>query len=254
MATLTSVRRKTPAKRRFVGLAGSPLSRTIREDHTLHAVKSFDRQEPIGFDPWWDEFGQRHAQIDIDNDFQQRAFDRALHGAIPEGTDHLANHVNPETSVMQDLGVDLKVEPKKRTGIKFGLLPGEREVTNRRPTDKTWWIFESDLLREFIRAKYDDGKKGPKRAEAAILVLYHYYRRNRQDADIFEETSLFKDKKSLKNFRQRLVAEGSALHPDRPTRSRRERRPHWYGGQKCEDPNCQCTRNEVSNDFSGRAA
>ena len=262
MATLTSVRRKTPAKRRFVGLAGSYLSKTIREDHTLHVPKPPEKQTPIGFDPWWDAFGQRHAAIDMDCEFQPWAHDTALPGAIPEGTDHLNNKANPEKAVMQDLGVDLTVEPKKRTGIKFGLLPGEREVKRRRPTDKTWWIFEADLLREFLRTKFNAGKKGQAIAEKAALVIYHYYFRNRLDVEIFEEISRFKgrpqqlfvDKKSLKNFRQRLIAEGAELHPDRPIRSRRERRGHWSDGRKCEDPNCQCTKNEVSNDFTGRAA
>jgi hypothetical protein len=246
--------RKQPVKRAFVGIAGSPLAKTIREDHALHVVKGPDRQAPIGFDPWWDNFGQRHAAIDIDNEFQSYAHDRRLRGVAPEGTDHLPQHANPEASVMQDLGVDMKVDANKRTGVKLGVLPGEREVKCRRANDKTWWIFESDLLREFLRAKFSTGKRGPGRAEAAALVLYHYYFRNRQDAEIFEDTSLFKDEKSLKNFRQRLVAEGAALHPDRPARSYRVRRPRWYGGKKCEDPNCPCRKNDVSNDFSGRAA
>jgi len=259
-----TVTARKPVKRAFVGMAGSPLAivKALKEvsvsDHSLREPKTPDREEPIGFNEWWDSFGQRHAEIDLDCDFQTYQFDPRLGGSKPDdmkdrpshagglnGVDEEGNSIPGDAAIIAELQIERR---GKKIGAQTGLLERERPVRLRRATDKTWWIFESDLLRDFLKTKFE---KDVKRAESAALVIYHYYFRNRQDEEIFDETSLFKDEKSLKNFRQRLVDEGTEIYPEslRPLR-RTYNRGRWNTGKQCSDPTCACHKNEASNDFT----
>jgi hypothetical protein len=265
-----SKQRRPAAKRAFRGLQGSVFAKYDKlgeqpSDHTLRETLTPDKQEPIGFDPWYDEFKQRHAQIDLDCDFQSHAFDEHLGGKAPEGAAHVTVIKKPaDESVSDHFGVDRTLPKHKQNGVRFGLVEGARLEKRRRRTDTTWWIFEADLFRGFIKTIYE---KDQTRAKIALFVFYHYYFRNREDAEIYlyqQEkwkddgdwwTALsFKDEKAIKNFRQRVLDEGNEMYPVslREKSGSHGRRGKWTGGQKCGDPECPCHKNETSHDFTAR--
>jgi hypothetical protein len=263
-----NVQRKTPVKRAFTGLAGSPLAKTIpdvKSNYTLRVPKTFDREEPVAFDIWFDRFNQKHGRIDLDCSFQECAFDPHLgRGRNPIDNDtpsHAGGERPDEFSPLQDLGVnrDNGSSRKKGAGFSTGLLQGERQIKRRRPTDKTWWIFSPDLFREFIRSKYDPDDSHE--AEKAAFVLYRYYHQNREDEQIadvinaegWRAAAWFNGAKEVKQYRQFLVKQGAAQFADqKPVSTWHGRRSVWRDS-RCTDPNCaQCQKNEVSNDYSGR--
>lgn len=242
-------------KRAFVGMAGSPLAKANKlfiekSDNTLRVPKTPDREEPIAFDTWIDEFEQKHGEIDLDCAFQECAFDPHLgHGANPLENSELPSHAGAERpdeySPLQDLGLS----PTSPQGT--GLLEGDRQIKRRRPGAKTWWIFNSELFKGFLQSKYDPAN--PYEAEKAALVLHLYYYQNRDDEDIHQETAWFEDVKKIKQYRQYLAKQGAQMFADLKPEST------WYGrrrmirGSRCDNPNCtQCKANEKSVDFSGR--
>ena len=234
--------RQQPAKRAFVGIAGSPLAK-IRQlageeksDHTLRVPKTSDRTDPLAFEVWIDGFGQKHGQIDIDNAFQEHAFDNQLGcGANPSvDSERSGNRVTEDdvNSPTQDLGLP------PGTKITTGLLEGERPTRCRRPTEKSWWVFDGKLLREFLRPLYNP--KNMERTEKALFVLYYYYLQNRTDDEIFNESRCgFNDAKSVKQYRRAIVNKGAEMFKDQKPEST------WHGRRGVWDP-------ETGYDFSGR--
>lgn len=261
--------RKSLAQRAFKGLAGSPLAKAVKQssDFTLREPKTPDREEPIGIYERFNALGERFARVDLDCDFQPYAFDRHLgRGAISEGTTHIPlRRYNADEIALGETELTIK------KGGSTGLLEGERIVKCRRRTPQTWWIFDQECLKHFLESIKE---RDEARASSAIYVLYHYYFRNRQDEEIFAELCqngmekqparsgrlaatnhghprlCFQHPKAVKNFRQRLISQGSELYP--PSLWQNGRRGRWSEGNKCSDPNCACQRNEKSCDFSGR--
>jgi len=245
-------------QRAFVGIAGSPLAK-IRQiqklvgkeksDHTLRVPKTYWKEDPLAFESWIDAFGQKHGRIDLDNCFQEYAFDSGLgRGADPNvDSERPGKRVTEDnvTSVTQDLGYPAD------TKILTGLLEGDRVRKRRRATEKTWWIFDGKLLREFLRPLYDS--KDLERAEKAIFVLYYYYHQNWTDEEIWDERSFFRDVRSVKEYRRALVNKGAEMFKDqKPESTWHGRRPVKRGHVRCEDPSCdQCSKNDMSYDYTG---
>jgi len=238
----SALARKQPAKRAFTGVAGSSLAK-IRQlageeksDHTLRVPKSPDRTDPLAFEVWLDAFGQKHGQIDIDNCFQEYAFDTQLgRGADPNvDSERSGNRATEEdvNSPTQDLGLPAN------TKIITGLLEGDRVRKRRRATEKTWWIFDGKLLREFLRPLYNP--KNMERAEKAIFVLYYYYLQNRTDEEIWDERSFFRDVKSVKQYRRSIVDKGAEMFKDQKPEST------WHGRRGVWDEELRAY------DYSGR--
>ncbi|MGB8800695.1 MAG: hypothetical protein WCC97_08410 [Candidatus Acidiferrales bacterium] len=234
--------RKQPVKRAFTGLAGSSLAK-IRQlageqksDHTLRVPKTSDRTDPLAFEVWIDAFGQKHGQIDIDNCFQEHAFDAQLGRGVDPNVDseRSSNRVTEEdvNSPTQDLGLP------SGTKIITGLLEGDRPLKRRRSTEKSWWVFDGKLLREFIRPLYNP--KNMERAEKAIFVLYYYYFQNRTDEEIWDERSFFRDVKSVKQYRRALVNKGAEMFKDQKPEST------WHGRRGVWDEELRAY------DYSGR--
>jgi hypothetical protein len=224
-------------------------AKASKSDHTLRVPKSGDREDPIEFDAWFDQFDQRHGRIDLDCAFQDHAFDSHLGGAG-----------NAERSaVLASFGVDIDAPTNERIGVRTGLLPGERERKPRRSSSTNWWIFEAELLKEFLREKWDED--GQAEAEKAAYVLHLYYLQSRTDAEIagdFRETdpgvpSFFQTDRDCKSYRQFIVRRGSQRFSHRYTPAEPTRRGARRGklrGMRCDDPKCtQCSKNEVSMDF-----
>jgi hypothetical protein len=258
-----ALRRKPPAKRAFVGMAGSPLARIKKaveqpSDDVLRVPKSFDREAPIPFDVWFDRFGQKHGQIDLDCSFQECAFDPQLgRGKNPLENNSLPSHAGglrpPSSSPMQDLAIVLGTGGK----LKTGLVQGGRQLKRRRRTEKTWWVFDPKLLRKFLQAKVEPDRYV---AQKAAFVLHYYYLLNKDDEEILLATKeeenaqvKFGGVKEVKQFRQYLIRQGAEQFEDqRPDSIWHGRRQVWRG-YRCADPYCdQCCRNEISKDYSGR--
>jgi hypothetical protein len=225
-------------------------AKASKSDHTLRVPKTADREEPVEFDVWFDLFGQRHGRIDLDCAFQEHAFDSHLGGAG-----------NAERSaVLAGFGVDIDAPTNERIGVRTGLLPGERERKPRRSSLTSWWIFEAELLKEFLREKWDED--GLHEAEKAAYVLHLYYLQSRTDAEIagdFKEVDVdtpafFQTDKDCKSYRQFVVRRGcqkfSHLYTPADPAVKRGSRRGKLRGMRCDDPNCtQCLKNEVSMDF-----
>ena len=226
-----------------MGIAGSPLAKirqlagAEKSDHTLRVPKTSDRTDPLAFEVWIDAFGQKHGQIDIDNCFQEYAFDTQLGRGVDPNVDseRSSNRVTEEdvNSPTQDLGIP------PGTKIITGLLEGDRVRKRRRATEKTWWIFDGKLLREFIRPLYNP--KNMERAEKTIFVLYYYYLQNWTDEEIWDERSFFRDVKSVKQYRRSIVNKGAEMFKDqkpdstwhgRPGAWDEELRAYDYSGRK----------------------
>ena len=232
--------RKNPGLRAFVGMAGSPLAKSVmqKSDRTLRVAKSPDRTDPVAFEVWIDGFGQKHGRIDVDNAFQEYAFDTQLgNGVNPLKNSSVPSHAgalrpNDPSSPLQDLSLDPSVK------VTTGLLEGERPLKRRR-ADKSWWIFDGKLLREFLRPLYNP--KRMQRAEKAILILYRYYFQSRTDDEIFEEALYtFRDVKSVKEYRRAIVNRGAELFKDQKPES------VWHGRRGVWDYELKAY------DFSGR--
>jgi hypothetical protein len=257
----TTAIRKAPAKRAFVGMAGSPLARVkkvpgSKSDGVLRVPKTPDREAPTAFDAWFDEFGQKHGAIDLDCGLQEYAFDPHLGRGASPNVDSEKPGREKEISPLQELGLspEYMTDRKKKKGLSVGLLEGDREIKRRRRSEVNWWILDSSLFREFLKSKYDPAD--PREAEKSALVLYLYYHQSREDEDILEETGAwFQDVKKVKQYRQYIARQGAERFKDsKPETTWHGRRKTWTSGRKCDDPNCQCQRNETSYDFSGRAA
>jgi hypothetical protein len=225
-------------------------------NHTLRETLSPDREQPIASEDWIDEFGDHlRGGRDLDACFQSVAFDRYLNprvtsaesendtGSSPAGT-------NPESvRVIGDFGGDSaltrEVTPR---GFQTGCLPGGRK-RRRRPSERTWWIFEADLLRAFIQ---QIAEKSRIDAENTAVALVGFYLQNLEDADVFEDTSRFRDLKSLKNFRQRTVAKGFERFGPRPPMHIRDwGRRGRIRGKRCDEPTCvQCASNDTTVDYT----
>jgi hypothetical protein len=266
--------RKMPARRVFTGLAGSPLAKLIpieaaqgKSDHSLRVPKTPDREEPLAFDVWFDQFNQKHGRIDLDCSFQEYAFDPHLgQGANPIDNDELPSHAaalrieDEDCSPRQDLGITSDGRKERGSSFSTGLIEGDRQIKRRRSSDKTWWIFDSVLFRDFIRLKYDPEKRYE--AEKAAYVLYHYYHLNREDEQIgsaegvfegWRAAAWFNGAKEVKQYRQYLVKQGAEQFKDQKPESTWHGRRSVRRGFRCSDPNCtQCAGNEISRDYSGR--
>jgi len=251
--------RRKPAVRAFQGLAGSALAKILKaaeqpSDHGLRVPKTPDREDPIPFNVWFDEFGQKHGRIDLDCAFQDYAFDPHLsHGADCNVDSERPGRFDGDGdaegngSVLQDLSLAADVKPCT------GLLEGDRKVKRRRPTDKSWWIFDQTLLKDFLRFK-EEARDRNEMAKAAF-VLYSFYYQNREDQNILEGNPLleFDTVKQVKQYRQFLVRQGAERFKDQKPESTWHGRRAVWRGFKCKDPSCdQCKRNEISEDFSGR--
>jgi hypothetical protein len=263
--------RKQPAKRAFTGLAGSALSTvtvvpaqaapsrmTIKQiqklvgkeksDHTLRIPKGYHNKKPLAFEAWIDNFGYKHGAIDLDNCFQEYAFDHGLGGGADPNvdSDRPGKNVNEGdvNSPTQDLGL------LPGTKIITGLLEGDRVRRRRRKTEKTWWIFDGKLLRDFLYTLYDPGDMY--KAQKGIFTLYYYYLQNWTDAEIWEERSFFRDVRSVKEYRRGIVNKGAEMFKDqKPESTWHGRRPQRRGHVRCDDPLCdQCSKNDTSYDYT----
>jgi hypothetical protein len=245
-------------QRKFDKKAGASKS-----DHTLRIPKSPDREDPIAFDVWYDEFGQKHGQIDLDCSFQEYAFDPHLRGGT--GPDGVKSFVREGASrsesahILDTFGVDVDAPKNERIGIRTGLLPGERERKPRRATAESWWISDPELLKDFLKDKFDDD--GQTEAEKCAYVLHFYYLQSRSDAEIaddFTELDLdvpafFQTAKDCKSYRQYVVRQGAKMFRSlykRPGFGGRVVRRGKMRGMRCQDPTCtQCSKNEVDIDY-----
>lgn len=225
-------------------------AKASKSDHTLRVPKTADREEPVEFDVWFDQFGQRHGRIDLDCGFQEYAFDTHLGGAGK----------TERSAIMDSFGVDIDAPTQERIGVRTGLLPGERERKSRRASATNWWIFEAELLKEFLKEKWEGD--GQAEAEKAGYVLHLYYLQGRTDAEIagdFAETEVdtpafFQTDKDCKSYRQFIVRRGcqkfSHLYTPTERAANRGGRRGKLRGMRCDDPECtQCVKNEVSMDF-----
>jgi hypothetical protein len=195
--------RQKKVTRAFTGLAGSPLAKATSEDKLLRQLektakehhlkrkkqqslqkkwekriegvsksdfalrvpKSPDREEPASFDEWFDEWGQRHGQIDIDCAFQPYQFDPHLRNpAGPADCDTPSRSavlgdspasLSPDEAqgpgepcvmaggqhhdhVLDIFSVDRKVPKNKRTGFSTGLVQGAPQLKQRSPSKSSW--------------------------------------------------------------------------------------------------------------------
>jgi len=235
-----------------------------KSDHTLRVPKSPDREDPVSFDVWFDDFGQRHGQIDLDCGFQEYPFDPHLkHGANPDGVETIVREgadTSERAHILDVFGVDIDAPKNERIGVRTGLLPGQREEKPRRATKETWWIFDLELFKDFVKEKWDED--GIEEAEKCIWVLHSYYYRSRSDQEVFGEAEgdnltetpgFFPDVKSCKSYRQFVVRQGAKAFSHLKNRADfapRSGRRGKMRGMRCKDPKCtQCWKNEVDIDF-----
>jgi hypothetical protein len=273
-------RKKT--RRAFTGLAGSPLAKidkallsATKSDFALRTPLTPDRQKPTAFDRWYDEFGDRHGQIDLDCAFQTYAFDEHLgqgHSPADSNGGH-AGALNIQHSGEATLPQAFNYDPEvgesadNKKGYSTGLLEHERPEKPRRATPKTWWIFDEDLLKQFLNVMWTHDN--PDKAKRAAWILYSFYVRNRTDEELAtnevylqnddfyqshipERTEFeFSSAKQVKRARQYLVRLGTAMFgtKDLPELTRKQGRGRWRG-EHCNNPECkQCINNEKGWDY-----
>jgi hypothetical protein len=244
-----------------------------KSDHTLREPQTADRKEPVAFNTWWDRFNQKHGQIDLDCSFQEYAFDPHLkrgYSADDIGSGSKTSHLTAEDARLYEVfRTDINAGKKAVTGFRTGVLPGGREHKLRRPNASSWWIFDSELLRDFIEFKFDDS--GEEDAQRTFFTLYWHYVLGMSDEEIAaqvwtedstderpgrvpDEAYYFSDAKECKSYRQYVVRQGAKRFESLRGKSGFGSRGSKRGkvrGQRCNDPKCnQCSKNEVSLDFT----
>jgi hypothetical protein len=201
---------------------------------------------------------------DLDNSFQPYSHDPRLRGRRPNADSDAPRSggaIDPEKENLAGIfGVD-SIGRKGPKGYQCGRIPGGRHK-RRRAVAGNWWVFVEAHLREFLAELRKQDERDANRAE---FVLYRFYFLNQEDEDIFADIEDqqeqptaktikgFKNRIALKNYRQRLLKRGLEQFGPRPAKHFREfgRYPETRG-VGCGDPECQCSKNDKSDDFTGR--